>query len=183
MLNGWALSSKASSRCLLSNHGVNCTRLLRTVSLRSMGCSGGGLGFGSRRAMVSNWLTRRLVRSTPAIRNASDSRRSCSVPASCRFCACTRSTASGVRISWAASAIKRRSRPSTSWICASMRLSAACIGSSSLGSGASCNGSSEPLWRARRVSAMFANGLRPQPIASQTIAASSRLPTTFGHSV
>lgn len=72
------------------------------------------LVFGPRRAMVNSWLTRRLVRSTFAIRNARDSRRCSSVPASIRSCACTRNTARGVRISWAASVMKRRSRPSTS---------------------------------------------------------------------
>ncbi|MNL12090.1 hypothetical protein D3C87_1329510 [compost metagenome] len=57
------------------------------------------------------------------------------------------------------------------------------MGSSSVGSGVNCKGSSEPGLRARSVAAILTSGFNPQPMASQIMAASNRLPRILGHSV
>ncbi|MNZ91401.1 hypothetical protein D3C78_1103850 [compost metagenome] len=57
------------------------------------------------------------------------------------------------------------------------------MGSSSVGNGVNCKGSSEPGYRSRSVLAMLTSGFNPQPMASQIIAANIRLPRILGHNV
>lgn len=63
----------------------------------------------SMRAMSSNWSSTCDERSTPSIRACKASRTSSGVSALRANCACARMPASGVRISWAAMDVKRRS--------------------------------------------------------------------------
>ncbi|MCY1428914.1 hypothetical protein D9M71_448130 [compost metagenome] len=176
------MSSEGSSP-RSSIQGVSSARVSATTPSRSTRGQSRRPGRGSRRARVNSWLTTRARRSTPPIRNCSALSRSAALAALRAFCACRRRTAKGVRISWAASAMKRCSRRNRSSICPSRRLIAACIGSSSFGSGTSCSGSSDSAWRARITLAMFCSGRSPQPMAAHTSKARARLPNRNGISV